>query len=240
MTDDLPSRFPDRAPDRTATIAGVPVTIAALFAVAMIVLALIGAGATFANVTWAEKFWLWLVPVFGLICTAAAWMRTGTLDRTVLRQVLHWLAVGVTIAIDFSFFRRTGEQTSITTSLNSLLFLALGCLAGGHPSRMELRTGRSFAARDRCGDRGRAGIHGARHRAGAAADCDRADRPACRAEVDPVTLGRRYPLVSREGGGPSCFKSQSLDTNRATWDSRSISRDRTPSRGRAGNVRSPR
>jgi hypothetical protein len=131
VTDDPPSRFPDQAPGRTATIAGVPVTIAALFAVAMIVLALIGAGATFANVSWAEKYWLWLVPVFGLICTAAAWMRTGTLDRTVLRQVLHWLAVGVTIAIDFSFFRRTGEQTSITTSLNSLLFLALGCLLAG-------------------------------------------------------------------------------------------------------------
>jgi hypothetical protein len=131
MNDDLPSRLPDTAPEGTATIAGVPVTIAALFAVAMIVLALIGAGATLANVSWAEKYWLWLVPVFGLICTAAAWMRTGAIDRTVIRQVLHWLAVGVTIAIDFSFFRRTGEQTSIATSLNSLLFLTLGCLLAG-------------------------------------------------------------------------------------------------------------
>ena len=105
MTDDLPSRFPEAAPERTATIAGVPITIAAMFAVAMIVLALIGAGATLANVSWAERYWLWLVPIFGVICTLAAWMRTGTLDRTVIRQVLHWLAVGVTIAIDFSFFR---------------------------------------------------------------------------------------------------------------------------------------
>lgn len=66
-----------------------------------------------------------------VICTLAAWMRTGTLDRTVIRQVLHWLAVGVTIAIDFSFFRRSGEQTSITTSLSSMLILALGCLLAG-------------------------------------------------------------------------------------------------------------
>ncbi|HWV53083.1 hypothetical protein [Pseudorhodoplanes sp.] len=131
MTEDLPSRIPDTAPERTAMIGGIPVTVAALLAIAMILLALIGAGATLANVSWAEKYWLWLVPAFGIICTVAAWMRTGRLDSTVLRQVLHWLAVGVTIAIDFSFFRRTGEQTTITTSLNSLLFLALGCLLAG-------------------------------------------------------------------------------------------------------------
>jgi hypothetical protein len=131
VTDDLPSRFPDQTPERSTTIAGVPITIAAILAIVMIVLALIGAGATLANVSWAEQYWLWLVPVFGVICTITAWMRTRTLDWTVLRQVLHWLAVGVTIAIDFSFFRRTGEQTSITTSLNSLLLLALGCLLAG-------------------------------------------------------------------------------------------------------------
>jgi len=131
VTEDLPSRIPETAPERTAMIGGIPVTVAALLAIAMILLALIGAGATLANVSWAEKYWLWLVPAFGIICTVAAWMRTGRLDSTVLRQVLHWLAVGVTIAIDFSFFRRTGEQTTITTSLNSLLFLALGCLLAG-------------------------------------------------------------------------------------------------------------
>ena len=132
MTDDLPSPIPTIAPERsTVTIGGVSVTVAAMFAVAMIVLALIGAGATLANVSWAEKYWLWLVPVFGIICTLAAWMRTGTLDRTVIRQILHWVAVGVTIAIDFSFFRRSGEQTSIATSLSSMLLLALGCLLAG-------------------------------------------------------------------------------------------------------------
>ena len=132
MTDDLPARYhPETTPERTATIAGVPITIAAMFAIAMIILALIGAGATLANVSWSESYWLWLVPVFGVICTAAAFMRTGTLDRTVIRQVLHWLAVGIAIAIDFNFFRRSGEQTSITTSLSSMLLLALGCLLAG-------------------------------------------------------------------------------------------------------------
>jgi hypothetical protein len=131
VTDDLPARYPETTPERTATIAGVPITIAAMFAIAMIILALIGAGATLANVSWSESYWLWLVPVFGVICTAAAFMRTGTLDRTVIRQVLHWLAVGIAIAIDFNFFRRSGEQTSITTSLSSMLLLALGCLLAG-------------------------------------------------------------------------------------------------------------
>jgi hypothetical protein len=131
VTDDLPSRYSETPPEHTTTIAGVPITAAAILAVTMIVLALVGAGATLANVSWAERYWLWLVPVFGVICTVTAWMRTRTLDWTVLRQVLHWLAVGVTIAIDFSFFRRSGEQTSITTSLNSLLLLALGCLLAG-------------------------------------------------------------------------------------------------------------
>ena len=110
---------------------GLSLTWVAILTAAMLLLALIGAGATLANVGWAEKYWLWLVPIFGVICTIAAWMRTRMLDGTVIRQVLHWLAVGVTIAVDFNFFHRAGEQTSITTGLSSLLLLALGCLLAG-------------------------------------------------------------------------------------------------------------
>jgi hypothetical protein len=107
------------------------VTVIAVLTGIMLLLALIGAGATLANVTWAETYWLCLVPVYGLICTIAAWLRTRTLEWTVIRQILHWLAVGVTIAIGFSFLRRSGEQTSISTGLSSLLILALGCLLAG-------------------------------------------------------------------------------------------------------------
>ena len=109
----------------------VPPATAAILAVLMILLALIGAGATLANVTWAEKYWLYLVPVFGLICIFAAWFRARTIDETVIRQILHWLAVGITIAVNFSFLRRSGEQTSVATGLSSLLILALGCLLAG-------------------------------------------------------------------------------------------------------------
>lgn len=126
MSDDLPARVPE--PEISLPV---PANVAGILAAIMMLLALIGAGVTLANVTWAEKYWLTLVPVFGLICIAAAWARTRTLDHTVIRQVLHWLAVAVTIAVNFSFFRRSGEQTSVATGLSTLLILALGCLLAG-------------------------------------------------------------------------------------------------------------
>ena len=127
MSDDLPASHPEAEPKGPA----VSLAVSAIFAAIMMVLALIGAGVTLANVTWAENYWLTLVPIFGLICIAAAWSQTRTLDRTVIRQVLHWLAVALTIAINFSIFRRSGEQTSIATGLTTLLILSLGCLLAG-------------------------------------------------------------------------------------------------------------
>jgi len=127
VIDDLPARVPEAEP----TSEGPSLTVSAIFAAAMMVLALIGAGVTLANVSWAEKYWLTLVPIFGLICIAAAWTQTRTLDRAVIRQVLHWLALALIIAVNFSIFRRSGEQTSIATGLSTLLILALGCLLAG-------------------------------------------------------------------------------------------------------------
>src|SRR5262249_14542720 len=127
VSDDLPARVSEAEP----TSAGPSLTTSAILAAIMMVLALIGAGVTLANVSWAEKYWLTLVPIFGVICTGAAWSRTRTLDSTVIRQVLHWLAVALVIAANFSFFRRTGEQTSIATGLTTLLILSLGCLLAG-------------------------------------------------------------------------------------------------------------
>jgi hypothetical protein len=109
----------------------VPGSVATALAIVMMLLALVGAGAALANVGWAERYWLYLVPVFGAICTAAAWFHTRSFDRTVLRQVLHWLAVGVVIAIDFRYLNRSGEQPSGATGLSALLILALGCLLAG-------------------------------------------------------------------------------------------------------------
>ena len=124
MTDDLPAGV---KPDEASSA----ITIDTVFVAIMMVLALIGAGITLADVGWAEKYWLTLVPVFGLICIFVAWTRTRSFDGNVLRQVLHWLSVALIIATNFSFFRRTGEQTSIATGLSTLLILSLGCLLAG-------------------------------------------------------------------------------------------------------------
>ncbi len=131
MAEDLPTRMPEAQPGPSEEGRGLSLTVSAILAAIMMVLALIGSGVTLANVAWAEKYWLILVPIYGMICIAAAWTQTRTLDRDVIRQVLHWLAVAVTIAINFSFFRRSGEQTTIATSLSTLLLLALGCLLAG-------------------------------------------------------------------------------------------------------------
>ena len=49
----------------------------------------------------------------------------------VVRQILHWLSVGLAIILDFSFLQDRGEQTAAATGLSSLLILALGCLLAG-------------------------------------------------------------------------------------------------------------
>ncbi len=130
MSSETPANFPDPASVPGATHR-VPNGVASALAVIMILLALVGAGASLANLSWTERYWLYLVPIFGLICTIAAWFHTRSFDRTVFRQILHWLAVGVVIAVDFRYLSRSGEQTSGATGLSSLLILALGCLLAG-------------------------------------------------------------------------------------------------------------
>ena len=127
----LPAKAGDQATPGHTTQHHVPSSVAAGLAVVMILLALVGSGLTLANVSWAEKYWLYLVPVFGIICTIAAWFHTRTIDRAVIRQILHWCAVGLTIVVDFNFMQRSGQQTPVATGLSSLLILALGCLLAG-------------------------------------------------------------------------------------------------------------
>ena len=65
----------------------VPTNVAQVIAVIMVVLALVGAGITLTNAAWAEKYWLILVPTYGLLCTFAAWYHARALDRMVARQI---------------------------------------------------------------------------------------------------------------------------------------------------------
>ncbi|MBO0765089.1 MAG: hypothetical protein J2P50_10940 [Hyphomicrobiaceae bacterium] len=95
----------------------------------MALLALVGTAINLADASWARAYWLALVPVYGILCVIAAWQRTGQFTGTVLHQVLHWLAVGAAIALDYAFLRR-GESAQ-GGGLSSLLILALGSLLAG-------------------------------------------------------------------------------------------------------------
>ena len=62
---------------------------------------------------------------------AASGSQTRTLDRTVIRQVLHWLAVALTIADQLQHLPPQRRADLDRDRLSTLLILALGCLLAG-------------------------------------------------------------------------------------------------------------
>ena len=110
--------------------------IVSAVAVIMVLLALLGVALTNANSTWAPRYWIWLVPVYGVLCIGTAWARAWSDKNSrkieVIRQLLHWLGIGVALAVEH-LIRGTGEETTTAAGLNALLLLGLGCyLAGVH------------------------------------------------------------------------------------------------------------
>jgi len=102
----------------------------------MIVLALVGVALTSSKSDLASRYWMALVPIYGVLCVATAWDRgrrdPGFRRPGVLSQIFHWLGIGAALWLS-SFIRRSGEETVIAASDNALLLLALGCfLAGVH------------------------------------------------------------------------------------------------------------
>ncbi|MFT3883750.1 MAG: hypothetical protein QM703_29485 [Gemmatales bacterium] len=105
-------------------------------AVIMIVLALIGVALTSSNSHHAVNYWIWLAPVYGILCIGTAWRRGSEGLKndmsTVMQQILHWLGIGVAMFLEFTI-RSTGEETATASAFNAVLILALGCyLAGIH------------------------------------------------------------------------------------------------------------
>jgi len=111
--------------------------VAAMMALIMVLLAMLGVAITTASRPLAPLYWISLVPVYGVICLATAWARerhAGTEQRRplVLRQLWHWLGIGVALSLDF-VIRGTGEESGLGAGLTAMLLLALGCfLAGVH------------------------------------------------------------------------------------------------------------
>src|SRR5580765_113535 len=108
-----------------------------IVAAIMVLLALLGVAlSTTTNPVTARVYWVSLVPIYGALCVATAWVRSrnagGVSWSLVLRQVLHWLVIAFALALDF-YIRGTGQETGVAAGLNALLLLALGCfLAGVH------------------------------------------------------------------------------------------------------------
>ncbi len=105
-------------------------------ALIMVLLALLGVGLSALNAPLARKYWMTLIPIYGVLCTVTAWRRSSQAGAAggalVLRQVLHWLAIGGAVLIDFAI-RGAGVESEQTAGFNALLLLALGCfLAGVH------------------------------------------------------------------------------------------------------------
>ncbi|MBX7104178.1 MAG: hypothetical protein K1X57_08850 [Gemmataceae bacterium] len=113
-------------------------------AVVMVLLAILGIGLSTTNRAIAPKYWLGLVPVYGMLCVGTAWYRArhGQGGRTqIIQQVVHWLAIAAAIGLDF-LIRSTGEDSNVAAGFNALLLLALGCfLAGIHLEWMFMLVG---------------------------------------------------------------------------------------------------
>jgi hypothetical protein len=102
----------------------------------MVLLALLGVALSSASNSAAPVYWVSLVPIYGVMCMTIAWTRARRDERAVrpavVRELLHWLGIGVALALDF-LVRETQVETGKAAGLNALLLLALGCyLAGVH------------------------------------------------------------------------------------------------------------
>ena len=108
--------------------------VTAAVASIMVVLAMIGVGLTTIDRPLARRYWMFLVPAYGVLCMAIAWIRSrhDALHGlgAVGQQLAHWLAIGAAVALDF-WMTGTGEETGAAAGFNALLLLAVGCVLAG-------------------------------------------------------------------------------------------------------------
>jgi hypothetical protein len=108
--------------------------VAMAAAVIMVVLALVGVGLSNADPRLVETYWICLVPIYGLLCVAAAWRKASKVysSKAILTQFLHWLGIALAVGVDY-WVRGSSVETGTAAGLNAMLLLALGCyLAGVH------------------------------------------------------------------------------------------------------------
>lgn len=104
--------------------------------IVLMVLALIGIAMTFFRPETSYRYWLVMVPVFGIACVSIEWSRArrrGQSGLGIIRdQLLHWF--GVLVAVYLIYLLLTaGQLDNSNTALVVILVLALATyLAGVH------------------------------------------------------------------------------------------------------------
>lgn len=110
-----------------------PLRLAIAVGVVMVLLALTGVGLASASPRTGRIYWISMIPTFGLLCVATAYLtaRKGQFGLSqVYRQALHWLGITVAVSIDFAVLR-SGAESDQGAGMVALLLLAVGCFTAG-------------------------------------------------------------------------------------------------------------
>src|SRR5262245_36016619 len=108
--------------------------VGAAVAAIMAVLAVLGVGLTTVDRTLAWRYWMGLVPTYGVLCMTTAWFRSRQVGRekasAVVRQLAHWLAIAAAVALDF-WMTGTGEEAGNANGVNVRLLLDVRVVSSG-------------------------------------------------------------------------------------------------------------
>jgi hypothetical protein len=101
---------------------------------ALMTLAVIGVGITYFLPAMSYRYWVAMVPVFGIACTSIEWsrLRRQKLDtwKTVRNQLYHWFGVLVSVYLVHTLLN-IQQLTKQNAGLIVLLVLALGTFLAG-------------------------------------------------------------------------------------------------------------
>ena len=109
-------------------------TIYEYILLALMALAVIGVGVTYFLPDKSYRYWVVMVPVFGIACTSIEWSRLRRQNsatwKTVRNQLYHWLGVLVSVYL-VHMLLNIQQLTKQNAGLIVLLVLALGTFLAG-------------------------------------------------------------------------------------------------------------
>jgi hypothetical protein len=109
-------------------------TVYEVILLTLMALAVIGVGITYFIPDISYRYWVAMIPVFGIACTSIEWsrLRRQNLDtwKTVRNQLYHWLGVLVSVYL-IHMLLNIQQLTKQNAGLIVLLVLALGTFLAG-------------------------------------------------------------------------------------------------------------